>query len=145
MKIKITPENDMERQRVKEVIHTGVQDFFIMGNKKNEDGLEDFSDWKGSFRFLIGSLYYFLNQITEEQNIKKNAPEIDVKSQPVSSFKPQMFKTGDANEMKVINAEEIEQIMKNNGENLESPKKYPLEDEFTIQKLTQNNESQPED
>ena len=144
MRIKITPENDMEKQRMREVVHTGVKDFFIMGNKENNEIFEDFSDWKGSYRFLIGSLYYFLNQITEEQNAKardKNTPEIDVK-QHLSSFKPQMFKTGDTGEMNVIDTQEIEQIMKNNGEN---QAQSPVEDEFTIQKTIQTNEQQPED
>lgn len=142
MKIKITPENDVEKQRMKEVTHTGVKEFFITGSKETNDNFEEFNDWKGSYRFLIGSLYYFLSQITEEQHAKardtKNTPEIDVKPQPMSSFKPQMFKTGDTGEMKVIDAQEIEKILKNN----EEPQP---EDEFTIQKLTQNNESQPED
>jgi len=134
MKIKITPETDLEKQKYKEVTHKGVQDFFIVGNKRDEDEFEDFNDWKGSYKFLMGNLYYFLNKITEEQNFKEGAkmasemaPEMDVK--PTSQFKPQLIKTGDTNDLKVINTEEIKAAM-------EKANNLPLAtspDEFTPQ------------
>jgi len=146
MRIKITPENDMEKQRMREVVHTGVKDFFIMGNKENNEIFEDFSDWKGSYRFLIGSLYYFLNQITEEQNAKardKNTPEIDIQPdiQPAANFNPPMIKTGEVNDIKIINTTPIDVTLNNQ----EIPTKEQVYDEFTPQRTPTLNESQPED
>jgi len=131
MKIKITPETDMEKQRYKEVTHKGINEFFIFGNKKEDEISEDFHDWKGSYRYLLGSLYYFCNQITEEQNAKtkeRNAPEMDIK--PTSQFKPQLIKTGDTSDLKVIDTQEIKDAMERGKKNESLPIST---DEFTPQ------------
>jgi hypothetical protein len=69
MIIKIIPENDIEKQKIQEVEHSGVQEFFIFGNKKDKDEeLLDFHDWNGSYRYLIGSLHYFTGLLSSEQS-----------------------------------------------------------------------------
>jgi len=85
MIIKIMPENDIERAKMKEVEHTGVKEFFIFGNKKDsESDLIDFHDWSGSYRYLVGSLYYFTGLLADEQAGKSaNSPtEIRVNAVP---------------------------------------------------------------
>lgn len=79
MIIKITPENDEERGRIQEVEHVGVKEFFIFGNKKDTDSdLIDFHDWNGSYRYLVGSLYYFTNMLSDEMGGRNatKAPEL---------------------------------------------------------------------
>ena len=118
MRITLTPENDMERQNYKEVVHEGVREFFMFGNKLNEEtGPEDFQDWKSGYRYLIGSLSFFLNQIKEECNAKartQNGPEMDIK--PITSKnnmpQPKMIRNGDVNNIKVIDTKEIEDKIK---------------------------------
>jgi len=65
MIIKIIPE---EGEKVTEVEHHNVKEFFIFGNKKDTDGdFVDFHDWKGSYRYLMGSLAYFNETIKDEK------------------------------------------------------------------------------
>lgn len=124
MKIKISPENDMEKQRIKEVIHTGVQEFFICGIKKNDERAEDFHDWKGSHRYLIGSISYLLNEIVEDRNIKhreeeelKKLQEREIDIKPAGSRSPLLFKKGDVDDFKVLDTEEIKNDIKKDKEN----------------------------
>jgi len=86
MIIKIIPENDAERARMQAVEHTGVKEFFIFGNKKDsESDSIDFHDWTGSYRYLVGSLYYFTNMLAEEMGSKaSNKPtEINLRTVPM--------------------------------------------------------------
>jgi hypothetical protein len=115
MIIKITPENEFEAQRMQEVEHTGIKEFFIFGNKlDNEGSLIDFHDWKGSYRYLEGSLYHFLTTITEEK--KKKANQLNQKNEislkPQSQNKPPFIKRGQVgqvneNDLKIINVEDL--------------------------------------
>lgn len=72
MLIRIIPETDSEKARFQEEEHSGVIEFFIMGNKRDEDkDAVDFHRWTGAYRYLIGSLYYFLQSLIEEQRLKQ--------------------------------------------------------------------------
>ena len=144
MKIKITPETELEKQMYKDVTHKGVQEFFIFGNKKDDDDkVEDFHDWKAGYRFLIGSLHYFINQITEEQNLKarerfaSEANEIDIK--PTAKNRPQMIKHGEVNDLKVIDTKDFKDVIPQEGKTV----KFPMDnaDEFASQPPVINNES----
>ena len=146
MKIKITPETELEKQMYKDVTHKGVQEFFIFGNKKDDDDkVEDFFDWKAGYRFLIGGLYYFINQITEEQNLKarerfaSEANEIDIK--PTASAKP-MIKYGEVIDFKAIDTTPMEEAI-NKGKEEGKTVKFPMDnaDEFANQPPVVNNES----
>lgn len=84
MLLKLIPENDMEKQKIKKIEHYGVKEFFIFGNKRDEDGsLLDFQEWNGSFRYLIGSLDYFRDVINDERRNKegKNQPNRPIMQQ----------------------------------------------------------------
>ena len=71
MQIKLIPETDNEKLRfgdVSEVVHNGVNDYFIAGVKADEDNSSvDFHDWRGQYRFLLGSLQYFYEMINDER------------------------------------------------------------------------------
>ena len=99
MIIKISPENDIEKAKIKEVEHTGVREFLIFGNKTDNDNeLIDFHDWSGSYRYLEGSCYYFLGRIRNEQdsqttketkiNLKAAPPPIPIRTE-VAQEQPQ--------------------------------------------------------
>lgn len=96
MIIKVIPETDAEKARLKEVTHEHVNEFFMFGNRQDGDGdLVDFHDWTGSYRYLIGSLYYFTKGIeAEELSNKSGGVQVPVQ---LSAPKPQakMLKFGD--------------------------------------------------
>ena len=102
MKIVITPETEAEKKKVKAVEHTNVKEFFIFGNKgDDESDLVDFHDWSAGRRYMVYSLEYFKSVILAEekqylaQAQAQNAPEIDL------TPKPKMVKHGAPNEQKV--------------------------------------------
>jgi len=90
MIIKIIPETDFEKQKYQEVEHTNIRSFFIFGNKKDKDGdLIDFHEWTGPYRYLEGSLYYFLTTISEERKAKSHkGPEISLQPPSQPQFQP---------------------------------------------------------
>jgi hypothetical protein len=98
MIIKVIPETDAEKQRMQEVEHKGVRDFLMFGNKRDENyNLIDFHDWSGSYRYLEGSLYYFLTNITEEKQMKFRRSEDKTSAAGRYPF----IKTGEVNDQKV--------------------------------------------
>ena len=75
MIIKIIPETDMGKAKLKEVEHRGVKEFFMFGTETDEDDtLLDFHDWTGSFNYLIRYLCYFLHRIEVEERENKITP-----------------------------------------------------------------------
>ena len=103
MIIKIIPETEAEKAKIQEAEHYNVREFLIFGNKKDGDGeLVDFHDWSGSYRYLLGSIYYFSNFIADEQNSKQNrGPEIQLQPKVMASspqqskFEPKFVKKGE--------------------------------------------------
>lgn len=70
MIIKIIPETEAEKNRGKEVVLQGVKEYFICGNRLDEDStLVDFHQWHGSHKYLIGSLHYFHEEINDQRSI----------------------------------------------------------------------------
>ena len=108
MIIKLIPETDMEKARLQEVEHSGVGEFFIFGNKRDNDGtLLDFHDWNGSYRYLIGSIYYFTQLLSDEQQIKmgqERGPEISLQPQQP----PLMLKNNEGKIEQVVKAEDLQ-------------------------------------
>ena len=103
MIIKIIPEGDIEKRKIKAVEHKGVKEFFIFGNKKEEDGdLIDFHDWNAGFRYLIGSLSYFNTMIENEMTSKSKGDtnEISLKPQSAQNIVP-FIKRGSPKENKI--------------------------------------------
>jgi hypothetical protein len=80
MIIKIIPETDAEKAKLKSVEHHGVKEFFMFGSEVDEDdSVLDFHDWTGSFNYLIRNLCYYLHKIEVEErdgklSAKGNAP-----------------------------------------------------------------------
>lgn len=83
MIIKIIPE---ENEHIKPVEHTNVKEFFIFGNKKDEENTSiDFHDWSGQYRYLLGSLTYFQELIRMEMN-SDNSESKNIPSQLPPKF-----------------------------------------------------------
>lgn len=74
MIIKIIPETEEEKNRMgeEEIEYNNVKEFFIFGNKEEDDkSIFDFHEWFGSFRYIMGNLKYFyeiVNDSRKEQN-----------------------------------------------------------------------------
>lgn len=125
MIIKIMPENDDEKRKIRAVEHKGIKEFFIFGNKKDEDGtLIDFHDWSGGYRYLIGSLSYFKDVVVEQMNTKKmeeerNKSEISMRppelklTQNIPSKPPFVKRSGteDGKIEQVITAEDMTNVI----------------------------------
>ena len=74
MIIKIIPETPEEAKSFKSTQHAGVQEFFMCGIDQDDDGnIGEFHDWKGGYRFLIGSLAYYSEIISDERRNKMSA------------------------------------------------------------------------
>jgi hypothetical protein len=77
MIVKLIPETDEERQRyqqkgVAEIEHAGVREYMLFGNKIDSEGdLADFHEWHGSYRYLMGSLNYFYEEINDNRKGQK--------------------------------------------------------------------------
>jgi len=106
MLIKIIPETDAEKAKMKKVEHSGINEFFLFGNKKDDDGeLVDFHDWTGAYRYLIGSLYYFLGFVESEEMAKStNARKATMQPQ-------KMIKYGDAHMPVLSGIEQAEKLV----------------------------------
>lgn len=84
MIIKLIPEKGDNLKE--EVEFKNVQDYFIFGNRKDEDGdVADFHEWKCvSYRYLLGSLAYF-TELVKEERINTRDQEIIRKQIELSS------------------------------------------------------------
>jgi hypothetical protein len=80
MIIKFIPETDQEKDsfaknNVDEIVHENVKEYMVFGNKIDEEGDSlDFHEWKGSYRYLLGSLEYFskiIDDARKENEINK--------------------------------------------------------------------------
>lgn len=97
MIIKIIPETDIEKAKHKAIEFSGVKEFFLVGNRKDEDGyMIDFHEWEGSYRYLLTSLHWFYKVIDDEReessagrNMLKSSPNMT----PISQINP-MIKKG---------------------------------------------------
>lgn len=117
MIIKIIPETDMEKAKHKAIEFTGVKEFFLVGNRRDDDGyMVDFHEWEGSYRYLLTSLHWFYKVIDDERaegttsrNIIKSSPN---NVTPISQITP-MIKRGQVP-----------------GQNIQilNPKPFPVED-----------------
>ena len=93
MRIKIIPETEAEKAQMKKTEHVNVREFFIFGNRTDNDGdLIDFHDWKAQHRYLLGSLKYFYEVINDERRAvegkKSSRQEIDLTPSSPSAAKP---------------------------------------------------------
>lgn len=95
MIIKLIPETDEERTRFTEnfqsveLVHSGIKEFFIFGNKLLADSqLIDFHEWSGNPRYLMGNLSYFYEVVNDERRAKDRSSQ-KPKQQPQQIKFPQ--------------------------------------------------------
>lgn len=75
--------------KVTEVEHHNVKEFFILGNKKDDNGdILDFHDWKGSPKYLLSSLLYHMETIKDEAAFNRRqasipAPKMELLKSPI--------------------------------------------------------------
>ena len=68
MIIKIIPETEAEKAKHKEITFSNVREFFMVGNRRDEDGyMVDFHEWEGSYKYLLTSLHWFYGIINDER------------------------------------------------------------------------------
>lgn len=68
MIIKLIPETEQEKLRSTEVEIRNVKEFFLMGNNVTDEGsLNEFHEWTGSYRYLMGTLQYYSEVINDER------------------------------------------------------------------------------
>jgi hypothetical protein len=95
MIVRMIPETKEERDRysqkgVSEVEHRGVREFMIFGNKIDMEGnIEDFHEWHGSERYLMGSLNYFYETINDNRKRRNEPSQFHFAESPTG-----MIKTG---------------------------------------------------
>jgi hypothetical protein len=118
MIIKLIPETDAEKDRFQEqfgsdkIVHKNVKEYFIFGNKKGNDGLLDWHEWTGSYKYLISNLKYFCEVINDER--REHSPDSQPKMrQPlnVSQYMTKEVDTdndGDGDETINVNAETMD-------------------------------------
>jgi len=102
MIIKFIPETEAEKAKHKEIKYTGVKEFLVFGNRKDADGyLVDFHEWEGGYRYLLGSLDFFYNEINDERK-GEASNRIVMQSAPTQ---PRMIKHGDVQPLEIIEPE----------------------------------------
>lgn len=75
MIIKIIAENDAEKKRMIEkfgaekIVHKGVQEYLVFGNKVENNYLVDFQEWIGSYKYLLANLNYFYEIVNDERKM----------------------------------------------------------------------------
>jgi len=130
MIIKVIPE---EGETIKEVEHKGVKEFFMFGNKSDNDGiLIDFHDWTGQYRYLISNLYWFQDVLTEEKKSKGRPvdKEMDFKAPPQS---PKGFVKNITNpqpDLRIIDASAV--IENENPKTVEQEEAEEVEKDLTL-------------
>jgi hypothetical protein len=106
MIIKLIPENDIEKAKMKTVEHRGVKEFLMFGAKNVDGEMIDFHDWTGDFRYLIGSASYFTQVLVSEMNFKKEEERtLKNRSSMIRRSNPE-----DGQIKQILDAQEITQI-----------------------------------
>jgi hypothetical protein len=73
MKVKIIPETDVEKQKIEVIEHEGIREFLLFGKKVDADGMAvDVHEWTGSYRYLIGSMEFFVEVLHDERRERNN-------------------------------------------------------------------------
>jgi len=68
MKIQIIPETEIEKQKIQVIEHSGIKEFMLFGKKVDADGMAvDVHEWTGSYRYLIGSMEFFVEVLHDER------------------------------------------------------------------------------
>jgi hypothetical protein len=120
MIIRIIPETEQEKANMKRVEHTGIKEYFIFGNKVDEEGtLIDWHEWKSGYRYLIGSLHYYSQLIANEQKEKSSSGGKEITIKPMSNKK--MIKFGESNNINIEIPKEQEMKPEEMGQVIQMP------------------------
>ena len=93
MKIVVIPETDEEKSRFVIAEHENVTEFLLFGNKVVPDrGDVDFHDWRGSYRYLLGSISWFEEELKEERRKELQRVDDFKKSPPTPVVQPPVTK-----------------------------------------------------
>ncbi len=131
MIIKIIPETDAEKAKGKEVVLEGVKEYFLCGNRQDEEGtVVDFHQWHGSYKYLIGSLHFFHEEINDQRSIESDKKRSGGMMKKAPAFIPpeKMVKYG-AGQPKPFVPSEAKEIVDAELKNLEDEEAFP-EDEI---------------
>ena len=100
MILKLIPETEEEKAMLSEQEYADVQEFFLFGSKKDENGdIIDFHNWRGNHRYLIGSIEFYL-RILDDERRARTMPSTDritrqfKKTVPADSSNLQMVEIG---------------------------------------------------
>lgn len=120
MIIKIIPETDAEKAKHKAIEFSGVREFFLVGNRRDDEGyMVDFHEWEGGYKYLLSSLHWFYKVIDEERADRANGNVIKatVGPNPTAIQVPTLIKRGEVNKpiIQILNPqpfpeEEAEQV-----------------------------------
>ena len=78
MIIRLIPETEEEKARAGEIEIKGVNEFFVYGNNVTEDGrYNEFHEWTGSYRYLMGTLQYYFEVLNDERREAQNRRKFD--------------------------------------------------------------------
>lgn len=116
MIIKIMPENEEEKKRIRESEHAGITDYFVCGLKKDGDGDPiDFHEWSGKYPKLIGPLFYYAHFLINEQNVKNMTARSTESFTPTAGRSPFIKRSApeDGQIQQVVSANELSNIMEN--------------------------------
>lgn len=123
MIVKFLPETEeeiknFESKDIDEVVHYGVKEYMVFGNKVDEEGdLADFHEWHGSYRYLMGSLDYFYQEINDNRKYGKASLN------EASKAKGAMIKRGEIQpNIQMIDPEDLQEIEDKMGSNKSDPK-----------------------
>ena len=137
MIVKIIPETEAERKRLKEEVYEGVLDYFIFGVRADEDGhTMDFHNWRGNHRYLLGSLNYFYETVNTQRHFEE-MKELERKNSTIK-FPSQLQMKDLAKNIEITPVEDAEEPINDNGNmppetdpQEASPQEQPIEVEDT--------------
>jgi len=125
MIIKIIPENEEDKKKIRESEHGGVTDFFVCGIKKDGDGdAVDFHEWSGKYPKLIGPLFYYAHFLVNEQNVKNNALRTTESFTPPTPQKAPFIKRSkpeDGQVKQLVSAEDMAKMVEQGNNSIKFP------------------------
>jgi len=99
MIIKLIPETEEEKARSSEIEIPNVREFFVMGNNVTEDGrYNEFHEWTGSYRYLMGTLQYYFEVINDERRSAQSREQMNSRVAPQLRIVPAETDDPDAEE-----------------------------------------------
>lgn len=107
MKIQIIPETEVEKQKIETIEHAGIKEFMLFGKKIDADGMAvDVHEWTGSYRYLIGSMEFFIEVLHDERRERNNLAKEQESYKNVAGGQVQQVTSKPAPELRVLKVDE---------------------------------------